>query len=169
MSQSIVAAVRKAAMQKAAVAMCFAALAALAGCAPNDGPSLEPAGGTVTYKNAPVKGATVTFIYGNGDVSNGATGDDGKFKITTGGREGAIIGKAKVLVTKVAGGAADMPAQPTWQDMANQAAKQGANMKGAEKPKAELPQKYSDPTQTDLNVDVQAGADNMSFVFDLKD
>lgn len=158
-----------AAMRNVTMGACLAAAFGLAGCNQAGGPTLEPAGGTVTYNTAPVKGATVTFVYENGDVSNGTTGDDGKFTMTTGGRAGAIIGKAKVLVVKNTARPTGMPANPTWQDMAKMNSELGENMKSAEKPKPEIPVKYSDQTLSDLVADVQSGADNSSFVFELKD
>lgn len=132
------------------------------GCGGTDGPSLAKAGGSVTLDGAPVAGATVTMVFDNGNVSVGVTGADGKFSMTTGGREGALIGKAKVTVTKVTGGAdVQVSAGPTKpEDMAKMMAGQMGNVKSqadVKKPTNELPEKYAQTESSGLSADIPAG------------
>lgn len=143
---------------------------AVAGCS-DPGPALELAEGTVTYNNAPVAGASVTFVFDDGQQSVGTTGPDGKCKLTTGSRPGAPIGEATVIVTKFSGGAAagKSPDQMTPEDMKAMAE---ASMSSSQDtgPKNELPAKYATTQTSPLKADIQAGgvAKN-TFTFDLKD
>lgn len=57
-----------------------------------------PAGGTVTFQGAPLPGASVTFVPVDGPVAMGITDVQGKFTLTTGVQEGAVLGKSKVSV-----------------------------------------------------------------------
>src|SRR5678809_957740 len=88
---------------------CLAILAlalTVAGCG-DGGPRLYKAGGTVTYKSAPVEAAQVTFAYEDGEFANGTTDKDGKFQLVYKGKPGgAALGKCKVTVVKQAGATA---------------------------------------------------------------
>ena len=80
---------------------------ALAGC--SDGGKdvkLADAGGTVTFKGAPLADATVTFIPENGPIAMGVTDLSGKFTLSTGSRSGVAVGNCNVTVTALSGGAA---------------------------------------------------------------
>lgn len=137
------------------------------------GPTLTEAGGTVTYKDAPVAGATVTFHYGdeNNTTAVGTTGPDGKFTMLTGSRVGAPIGAASVGITKFAStatGNAD-PASFKPEDMAEMA-KKAQETGGSTTPKNELPEKYADPKKSGLTATVVAGGkDKNAFTFPLTD
>ena len=82
---------------------CLAVLAlalVVAGCGPG-GPRLYKAGGTVTYKDKPVEGANVTFVYADNNFASGITDANGKYilayKASSGG---AALGKCTVSVFK---------------------------------------------------------------------
>jgi hypothetical protein len=68
-----------------------------------------PVTGKVTYKNAPVEGATVRFLTLDGKTgSSGKTDKEGKFSLTTyAANDGAAAGKHFVAITKTEGGTAD--------------------------------------------------------------
>jgi hypothetical protein len=142
----------------------------LAGCQQGaEGPPLAKSTGTVKYKGAPVSGASVTFLYEDGQTGSGVTDDAGRFNITTGGREGAPVGTAKVLVTKIAStGTADLPANPTPEDMIKMYQQAGGKKEAMPKTTNALPDKYAGPTKTDLTADVKADQEN-DFLFELRD
>ena len=87
----------------------MAVLAAGCGGAGGGSVSLAEAGGTVTFKGAPLAGASVTFVPENGPVATGTTDLSGKFKLTSGGQPGAAIGPCKATVTAWEGGVAPSP------------------------------------------------------------
>ncbi|GIW95483.1 MAG: hypothetical protein KatS3mg110_3524 [Pirellulaceae bacterium] len=143
------------------------------GCNTAGDAKLVPAGGLVKYKGAPVAGATVTLLYPDKQVAVGITGEDGRFTLTTGGRPGAPIGKAKVAITKTSGPTADAGKpveQLTPEDMMKMyaATKGGQAMKAAaQEVKNELPAKYANPETSPLEADVQKSGND--FLFDLQD
>jgi hypothetical protein len=65
--------------------------------------TLHPVRGQVLYKDAPAKGAVVTF-HPKGDTSitaqhpSGVTGEDGSFTLTTGPKNGASAGEYVVTI-----------------------------------------------------------------------
>jgi hypothetical protein len=79
------------------------ALAIVAGCSKTNKPSTAPVTGTVTYKGAPVEGASVMFMPAQAGPkpATGVTDAQGKFKLSTFGEaDGAIPGQYKVAITK---------------------------------------------------------------------
>jgi len=159
-------------MEKWAVTLVAVSMLCLVGCGGgDDGPKLVAAGGTVKYNGAAVDGATVTLVFDGGQTSSGTTGKDGTFTLTTNGRAGVPVGKAKVTVAKVIGAAAEMPANPKPEDMAKMmqkmAGKQG-NLDAIPKSKNELPEKYNDLKGSGLSADIPA-AGVKDLLFDLKD
>ena len=130
---------------------------------------LVKATGTVTFKGQPFAGATVTLIYDNGSLATGTTDNDGKFKLTANGRDGAFVGKAKVTVSKInRPGPSGMPANPTPADMVKMASEKKEGMKQQEKPTNELPDKYSNPDTSGLTAEVAKSGTN-EFTFPLVD
>src|SRR5688572_3993720 len=90
----------------------------LSGCG-DSGPKLVPAGGTVKYKGEPISGASVSFIFGDGQMAFGTTDAAGKFSLSTGAKTGSPVGEAKVVVSKVDSmPGVDASKQLTPQDMA---------------------------------------------------
>jgi hypothetical protein len=75
--------------------------AAAAGC--GGGTKMYPVEGTVTLDGQPLEGAVVTFTSSDGNaVATGVTSASGKFKLLSGGQEGAKAGTYKVTVNKTA-------------------------------------------------------------------
>ncbi len=143
------------------------------GCNRGGGPQLVPAGGLVQYNGAPVAGATVTLVFPDKQVATGITGQDGRFTLTTGGRPGAPIGKAKVGISKISGPSMDA-SKPVEQLTPEDMMKMYAQTKGAEAMKAasqeaknELPTRYANPDTSGLEAHVQESGND--FLFDLKD
>lgn len=83
-------------------------LAYLVGCGSDGGSAvtLAPAGGTVTFRGAPLPDATVTFVPESGPIATGITDLSGKFTLSTGSRPGVAVGTCKVAVSAYAGGGA---------------------------------------------------------------
>jgi len=76
------------------------ALAALLGCG-QKGPRLVPVTGTVTLDGQPVADAGVLFMpVEGGPPASGTTDQQGRFRLRTVNREGAVAGKHRVAVTK---------------------------------------------------------------------
>jgi hypothetical protein len=147
-------------------------LVALTGCGSGASTGLVPAKGTVTYKGKPVEGATVTFVFPDKQVSTGITDANGQFTLTTGGRPGAPVGKAKVAITKQTGGPSvgKAPDQLTPEDMMKMYAASGggdAMKKAAQEVKSEIPEQYGNPDTSNLVADVLKSGDN-TFQFNLQ-
>ena len=115
----------------------------------------------------PVKGASVSFIYETGEVASAMTDDTGKFNMTTGGREGAPIGKAKVSITKISGGAPPKPPEQLKpEDMIKMSG--GGSREGMQTRKDQLPEKYASPGSSGFEADVSATTSN-EFTFPMSD
>ena len=166
---------------------CLAVLALalfVLGCGPG-GPKLYKAGGTVTYNNAPVEGAMVTFLYDDGNFANGSTDAAGKFQLVYVGRPGgAALGKCKVGVTKAAAATSASPGAPattakpkTEEEWKAEMARKEAEVNNLKKkmetpvapPKDLLPAKYADPNTSGLTFEVKADEAQNDFKIDLKD
>jgi hypothetical protein len=127
------------------------ALAAI-GC--GGGKSPVPGSGTVTHKGQPVADATVLFTpVGAGDaagmMARGTTDAQGKFSLTTNKpNDGVVPGDYRVSVSP------KTKERPEGDYSAD--------------PPPPFPQKYTDPTATDLKVTVKSGGSN-DFPLELKD
>jgi hypothetical protein len=133
------------------------------GCGSGGGvptPALEvkatvPASGIVKYKGQPLKDAAVTFfpLDGKTIAARGKTDGVGSFKLSTyASDDGAPVGKYKVLVAvstakEIEPGVLD--AEPVG---------------GFKSP---IPAMYSDPSKTDILVEIKAG-DKNEFMIELK-
>jgi hypothetical protein len=113
----------------------------------SDKPKVAAVSGTVTYKGAPVEGATVSFWKeGAPRAGTGQTDAKGNFQLTTfDPNDGAVIGNHTATVVKSAA-ASTMSAA----DMA------GGTMKAAEV-KDPLPAKYADAKTSPLKFEVKSG------------
>jgi hypothetical protein len=127
---------------------------------------LYPAQGTVTYKNAPLAGATVVFVPDSGPTASGMTDSSGVFKLSSGGRPGAAVGKSKVTVTKGDPNAASKAAgQMKPEDMM----KVQKGEVAAPETKSGVPAAYGSPSTTPLDATVLPDGNKNKFQFDLVD
>ncbi|HEY2416178.1 MAG TPA: hypothetical protein VGI40_28310 [Pirellulaceae bacterium] len=116
---------------------------------------------TVTYKGAPVEGATVTFVNTDGPPSaNGRTDAQGKARLKTYlDGDGATLGSHKVIIEKseAVGGQQNVNVDsPEYNPNAPPATV-----------KYHLPSKYNSIATSGLTADVKDGPNE--FTFDLKD
>jgi hypothetical protein len=164
---------------------CLAVLAlalVVVGCG-DGGPRLYKAGGTVTYKSAPVADAHLTFAYDNGNFANAVTGPDGKFQLTYMGKPGgAALGKVKVGITKeknitVAAPAPNAKPKTPEEYKKMQAEKENA-MKGYADAKAAqvaagggdlIPKKYKDAATSGLAFEITTDESKNNFEIKLED
>ena len=151
------------------VAMIRCSLLALAGCGGGGGlEGVVDAGGTVTLDGQPVAGATVSFApEGTGRHATALTGVNGKFELTTvHPGDGAIPGRYKITVSKITQPVDNsLPAtqEEGMRRIKEQLQKGGeaAVLKQAkEKPKNELPTKYSAAETSGLAAEIQSGRGN---------
>lgn len=83
-----------------AIILCIACPVGLVGCG---GTTLAPVKGTVKYKGSPVKGGNLTFApVGKGGEAPGRPAvatvqQDGTYKLTTEGREGAVAARHMIV------------------------------------------------------------------------
>jgi hypothetical protein len=141
-------------------------------------PPLAPAQGKVLLNGAPLAKATVMFVGEKGHVAMGMTGSDGAFRLTTGGKRGAPVGKCKVGITVGGGDASEPMKNPATQEeyqefmrksqeeMMKVTAKRSED-KSADK-SAKLTEQYGNPDKSGLTADVAASGDN-DFEFNLVD
>jgi hypothetical protein len=135
---------------------CACGLTLLAGCPSSGSTKLVPAEGKVTLNNRPLSSGTLTFVPADGKAAlptGNPTGDiqsDGSYKLSTGGKPGAPVGKYKVTViptlakseagdpSNMAGGKAGPP-KPTAGPMTSM-----------------IPQKYDSAVASDITIEVTA-------------
>ena len=143
---------------------------AIPGCGQEaSGPDLAEVSGTVNYQGKPLAGANVTMVSAAGHLSTGSTTSDGKFKMTTGGRLGVPIGKAKVGVSKVAASSVKMDAASmTPEDMQKMQIEGGGQAKDLAS-KSEIPETYAHPDKSGFVADVVADVTKNVFTYDLVD
>lgn len=132
----------------------------------DDAPELVGATGTVFYNGKPLAGATVTFVIEKFPLATGVTDAEGKFSLTTGGRPGVPVGKAKVGIAKIASAYAGMPSSPKPEDMAKMAEK---NRMATPKPKMEVPAKYGNPETSTLVAIIGTDASKNTYEYKLVD
>jgi hypothetical protein len=147
--------------KKAALGGCFTLVALIcAGCNPATG----TISGTVTYKNQPLPGGSVTFVTDNG-TATGTISNDGKYTA-----DNVPVGNAKVTVFYSSGpkmykggGVAKAP-----KDGSPEAQKMFENMKKGVGAGVSIPSKYNDLESSGLSVTVTTGQ-NPPFNIELKD
>ncbi|MBC7854198.1 MAG: carboxypeptidase regulatory-like domain-containing protein [Pirellulaceae bacterium] len=161
------------------------ALALVASGCGDGGPRLYKAGGTVTYKSAPVEGAQVTFTYDDGSFASGISDKDGKYMLSQLGRSvGASLGKCKVSVTKLSSASTTTMAPMTGEvktqadadkknaDMVKamqESMKKKAEMDAAGGPQSLIPKKYTDASTSGFAFEVTSNESANNFPLDLKD
>jgi len=153
-------------------ASCLLVVMIMVGCGDSGSVKLVPVTGTVTYQNAPVAGAAVTFVPANGPVGTGVTDDQGKFRLSTGTRKGAVVGTSKVSISL--GGGSDMLddneaglSESEQMMVLTQRMGQSVGRTGQEGRKSSLPSKYANASTSGLEADVQSSGKN-DFPFDLR-
>ncbi len=151
----------------ALVLTCSAAFTA--GCGGATDLELVPAGGTVTYKGAPLPNATVSFLPEKGTLAMAVTDDQGRFTLKTGTEDGASAAKYKVTVYAVEGGSQSTfeadPADPTAYTAAYE---QSMQQQEQNPPKLIVPKKYTDVLLTPLSYEIKKGEANQ-FPIELTD
>jgi hypothetical protein len=139
----------------------------VAGCgsdsAKADRQKVTPVTGTVTYKNQPVAGATVTFR-GDGKILPAVALTDaaGKFKCTTyDAGDGAIPGEHSVTVTKSVSNGPELPKPGVdgHKQMEN-AMLRGQRGENVPSTVHLVPEKYAEPASSPLHFTVKDGEPN---------
>jgi hypothetical protein len=129
--------------------------------------------GTVKYNGNPVEGATVTFIpseskdmqnKGKGNAAFGTTDKDGTFVLRTfNPDDGGVPGKYIVTVTKY-----EKRSVEAVSDVDSSDYNPEEEATATKPPKNELPSKYESIKNSDLNVEIKSGEDNV-IPLELKD
>ena len=169
-------------LSSAHLLVCFLSVGILVGCTDSGGRTadLAEASGIVTFQNAPLSGATVTFVPENGPLAIGVTDDAGKFTLMSGSRRGAAIGKAKVSI-RAATAAAESSSAPTTSGPPSTDAEkkafmarttemmktQGQGDTKAAGPKSLIPEKFGSAETSGLTAEVSSDASKNTFEFKL--
>lgn len=157
-------------------------IAILAGCDNSGGSAvtLAPVTGVVTYKSAPLAGATVTFMPEKGPLAMATTDLEGKFKLNTGAMPGCAVGPAKVgvAINSPDDNASSTPINPSSATTPEQQAEMSKKMAQmtmqhqqaqANKPKSLIPDRYKDINGSGLQFTVESDASKNNFTIELKD
>lgn len=158
------------------------------GCSEDERPKMASVTGVVTYKGAPVAGATVSFSSPASPRSaTGVTDEMGKYQLMTFEKnDGAVLGDHKVTIFKPDPAAKGEPPKATEVSTEGSASGAGSikvppttlptpgagngpmtNLKAAD-PKSLLPSKYADAGKSGLTAKVVEGKEN-KFDFSLAD
>jgi len=152
---------------------------ALSGCTSGTKePTLVDAGGTVTYKGAPLSGAVVTFVPDDGPLAFGLTDLSGKFKLMTGGtKPGVAVGPASVTIEIRSADEANAAPEFKKTSNADERRKMQEQMMqrmqttgaAAAKPGSPIPKKYADINESNLRFTVSTKAAENDFSITLPD
>ena len=134
------------------------------------GPATYAVTGTVTQGGQPVEGATVTFVpAGSGKSASGITDASGKYTLSTSkAGDGAVPGEYGVKIVKYEGQpqqAAGSGSEGETDESGYPASYDGAAPEGEDEgaPANLLPEKYADPSTSDLKATVQEGDNTFDF------
>ena len=137
-----------------------------AGCG-DDGPTLHPAAGLVTYKGKPLAGAMVTFIpLGTGAIAMGTTNMEGRFEIKTGSLSGVVEGRAGVTVSLSESHETGLKEDMTPEDMQQMAIDGKLQAELEKQNTALIPVKYSRADSSGLSVDVKSGQEEYNLTLE---
>jgi hypothetical protein len=132
-------------------------------------PKLAPASGKVMLGADPLPRATVTLVGEKGQVALGMTDDKGVFYLTTGGKDGAPIGKCKVGISVGGEDKEEEMKPPTSQEEYQQyMAKAQERMRPQQNRKetksedkgAKLTERYGNPEKSTLTAEIPPGGVN---------
>lgn len=150
----------------------FPLLLSAVGCGKSDRPAIAKASGRVTLAGAPVAGATVSFQpVAGGRPCSGVTDSSGVYQMTSyDANDGAPVGEHRVVIIKIAGPGASVPAEasPAEDPSMSLSTMAGPGEDGQAPPQPEtqylVPQKYSSPETSGLTVKVpEGGSDKLDF------
>ena len=141
------------------------AIICLCGCGAADTLTLAPVTGTVLYNGKPISGATVAMISEKGQMANGFTDSEGKFRMTTGGRPGVPVGLAKVGISKMSGNAAPVDIKNLKPEDMMKIQKTTGGVAKDLAPKSEIPSKYAKPEESKLTAAVDKDGKKNVFEF----
>lgn len=140
---------------------------ALVGCGSSDLPNTVPVTGTVTMDGTPVEGATVNFLSEGGSIASAGTTDaSGKFSLTTivGSQSvpGAVVGSHGVAVVKTETSGQEMADPNDLEATKAMMEKMTTNpaITSEFKAKYVIPQKYNNPTQSQIKAQVTEAGPN---------
>ncbi|MGZ0173383.1 MAG: hypothetical protein ACKVHE_27990 [Planctomycetales bacterium] len=126
--------------------------------------------GKVLLDGEPLANAQVSFIPASGPSATGTTTSDGTFKLTTGGRLGAVPGECRVTVFAVAKGSTEAEGQLNTmkpEDMANMAGTPEFDNLMDESSTQAIPSRYSKPDTSKLAANVSNNPADNDFFFEL--
>jgi len=145
-------------------------IGSMTGCGGGSTIKLVATSGTVMLDGKPLANATVAFLPADGPTATGTTGQDGKFRLTTGGRDGVVQQPCKVTITAISTGSGEAAAKLAAmkpEDMEKTSVSDLQKLQ-AEAGKKVLADKYARPDTSGLTADVSANAADNDFLFDLK-
>jgi hypothetical protein len=137
------------------VAFLIACSKKIAGCS-GDGVETAPVSGIVKLDGQPVSGAGVVFMPADGPMGSATTDAEGRFKLRTADRDGAVLGEHRVGI--------DL--RKTSGVNIEEGGLQGDVAPGGVKVEWIVPQKYSRPDTSELTALVKD--EKNEFTFDLK-
>lgn len=142
--------------RRAAAAVVALVILTPPGCGPKK-PATAPVAGRVLLDGKPVADAAVLFQPVDGGVpARGGTDAEGRFRLSTFARDdGAIVGRHRVVVSKVVGETV----------AANELGLEAAPAPAAQ-PKAVLPPRYADPATTSLEATVEPEGTTIDLTLD---
>jgi hypothetical protein len=172
-------------MQERLFVLCLCAVATLSGCKQKSTLTTYPITGKITLRGKPLEGATVTLSNTNLDgPSAGATTDSqGNFRVSTyvnpkEAHAGAAPGDYVVVITKLSTAVKeDSSSMANMQNatpeerqriMQSQWEKSMDQTKQGDKPKSEIPEKYTNAKSSPIKLTVVVG-DNPPYDWDLTD
>lgn len=153
-----------------AVLFCSLALT-LSGCGGGAASvNLVESKGKVLLDGEPLANAQISFIPVDGPSATGKTTSDGTFRLTTGGRLGAVPGECRVTVFAVAKGPSDTGAKlesMTPEDMAGMAGTTEFQDTMDKSSEEVIPSRYTKPDTSKLTATVSDNAADNDFFFEL--
>lgn len=155
-----------------AIVVIWCCLALAGGCSgQGDTIQFAPADGTVTYRDKPLSGATVTLAPDKGPLAMTVTDENGKFSFANG--PGVAVGSVKVGIIAMPSrqvSAADVaavskPAQTeeeaaAYLQKAGEMQKKMAENPELVRPKSLIPEKYTKVDTSGLSFTIKANSDN---------